>query len=293
VKDCLFVWLQYALPQRSLSRLIHRLTRIRTPWFKNAFIRIFIRLFRVDMSEAQERDPDTFASFNEFFTRPLRADARPRSEARDAIICPVDGMVSQTGNIHNGLLFQAKDRDYELGDLLGDPDWARQLAGGSFATLYLAPYNYHRIHMPARGRLHRMIYLPGRLFSVNAATVRSVPRLFVRNERVVCLFDTDAGPMAQVLIGALNVGSIETVWAGEVAPGRRRSRTCWDYEGSAITLDRGAEMGRFNMGSTVIVAFAADRVALTGGLRPGQTVRVGQLLGSPVSSVPVPDSDSA
>jgi phosphatidylserine decarboxylase len=291
VKDRFFVWLQYLLPQHALSRLIHRLARVRQPWFKNAFIRAFVRLFRIDMSEASEPEPTAFESFNAFFTRSLRAEARPLPAAGEALVCPVDGTVSQAAAARDGRLLQAKDRDYALTDLLGDPDWARRLAGGPFATLYLAPYNYHRIHMPVSARLRRMIYLPGRLFSVNAATVRSVPRLFARNERVVCLFDTAAGPMAQVLVGALNVGSIETVWAGEVTPGRPRETACWDYDAAPVVLERGAEMGRFNMGSTVITVFASGRVSLATDLAPGQPVRVGQLLGTVLAPSSPPPSE--
>lgn len=275
----LFVWLQYLLPQHGLSRLVHWATRVRTAWFKNLVIRGFVRAFRVDMSDAAETRATAFPTFNAFFTRALVPGARPLPAADRAIACPVDGTVSQAGLAADGRLLQAKDRDYGLAGLVGDADLGARFAGGSFATIYLAPYNYHRIHMPLDGTLRRMIYLPGRLFSVNAATVRSVPRLFSRNERVVCEFDTAAGPMALVLVGALNVGSIETVWAGEVAPGRPRRRMTVDYDPGEITLDRGQEMGRFNMGSTVIALFSPGRVELDPGLSPTAVVRMGQSMG--------------
>ncbi len=277
--DRLFVWLQYLLPQHGLSRLVHWATRVRAAWFKDLAIRGFVRAFRVDMSEAAETRATAFPTFNAFFTRALTPGARPLPASDLAIACPVDGTVSQSGLAANGRLLQAKDRDYGLADLVGDDELGGRFAGGSFATIYLAPYNYHRIHMPLDGELRRMLYLPGRLFSVNAATVRSVPRLFSRNERVVCEFDTAAGPMALVLVGALNVGSIETVWAGEVAPGRPRSRATTVYGPGDISLDRGQEMGRFNMGSTVIALFSPGRVELDPGLIPEATVRMGQTMG--------------
>jgi len=279
MRDRLFILLQYLLPQHGLSRLIHRATRIRVRWFKNLIIRAFVRGFRVDMSEAQETDATAYPSFNAFFTRALNAQARPLPDSAAAVACPVDGSVSQSGLTDAGRVFQAKDRDYALADLLGEPALAAALTGGAFSTIYLAPYNYHRIHMPLDGQLRRMIYLPGRLFSVNAATVRSVPRLFARNERVVCYFETAAGPMALVLVGALNVGSIETVWAGEVAPGRPRRQVSVDYPSGGVALKRGQEMGRFNMGSTVIMAFAPGRVTLDPNLTPATSVVMGQSVG--------------
>ncbi|MGB5542895.1 MAG: archaetidylserine decarboxylase [Gammaproteobacteria bacterium] len=279
MRDRLFILLQYLLPQHGLSRLIHYATRLRTRWFKNLIIRVFVRGFRVDMSDAQETDATAYPSFNAFFTRALKPDARPLPASSALIVSPVDGTISQSGLTLDGRVFQAKDREYSLEDLLGLPELAKALTGGAFSTIYLAPYNYHRIHMPIDGQLRRMIYLPGRLFSVNAATVRSVPRLFARNERVVCEFETSAGVMALILVGALNVGSIETVWAGEVAPGRPRRLTSVDYPRGGVTLARGEEMGRFNMGSTVIAAFAPGRVTLDGELGPGTTVIMGQAIG--------------
>ena len=275
----LFVALQYLLPQHALSRVIHWATRIEVVWFKNLIIRMFVRAFRVDMSEALNPDPTSYRHFNEFFTRALAHGCRQLPPTNGSVACPVDGTISLSGRVSQGMLIQAKDRRYLAADLLGDERMAAQFEDGNFVTIYLAPYNYHRIHMPVRGRLQEMRYLPGRLFSVNAATVRSVPRLFARNERVVCRFETDIGQVAMVLVGALNVGSIETVWAGEVAPGRPRVRAAVHYGEPAIELPMGAEMGRFNMGSTVILLFARDRVQAADHLRPGTVVRMGESIG--------------
>jgi phosphatidylserine decarboxylase len=274
----LFVWLQYLLPQHTLSRIVHRASRVRTRWFKDALIRGFIRAFGVDMSEAVESNAGAYEHFNAFFTRALVPGARPLPDSPRDIACPVDGTVSMTGTVTGSTLLQAKDRRYRLADLLGDDGMAREFDGGAFATLYLAPYDYHRIHMPLDGRLTHMRYVPGRLFSVNAATVCSVPRLFARNERVVCRFETPAGAMVMVLVGALNVGSIETVWAGEVAPARPRRGHAETYTGDVV-LRRGEEMGRFNMGSTVIVVFEPDRARLADGLSPMVAVRMGATMG--------------
>ncbi|MDX1605959.1 MAG: archaetidylserine decarboxylase [Candidatus Competibacterales bacterium] len=271
---------QYLLPQRRLTRLVYRLTRIRTPWFKNALIRVFRAAFRVDLDEAESPDPHAYAHFNAFFTRALRAGSRPLSDA--GACCPVDGTVSQAGRIEAERLYQAKGRDYTLSELLADETMARAFHDGHFATLYLAPRDYHRIHMPVAGQLVRMIHIPGRLFSVSPLTTRVIPRLFARNERVVCLFDTDHGPLGLVLVGAINVASIETVWAGAITPPLGTAVQRWDYpaEGAQqVSLARGAELGRFNMGSTVIVLTAAGALRLADGIRPGARVRMGQALG--------------
>ncbi len=289
--DRLFVWMQYLLPQHIISRIIHRAARIRASWFKNTLIRTFIRAFRVDMSEAVETRIEAFEHFNAFFTRALSPGSRPLPEAPAEIACPVDGTVSMAGVIRQSELIQAKDRSYRLVDLLGDEGLALEFDGGAFATLYLAPYNYHRIHMPLDGRLTEMRYIPGRLFSVNAATVRSVPRLFARNERVVCRFESPAGTILMVLVGALNVGSIETVWAGEVAPGRPRHTRTESYSGD-ITLRRGDEMGRFNMGSTVILIFSPGRARLADAIVPGAQVRVGATIGEVAGKAAQPASES-
>jgi phosphatidylserine decarboxylase len=273
-----FVWLQYVLPQHALSRLVLAATRVRTPWFKNILTRGFLRLYPIDMSDAGEPDPLRYASFNEFFTRSLRSGARPVSMAADSIASPVDGAISECGLIENDRLLQAKGRHYTLQDLLAGQDWAGSFEGGSFATVYLAPFNYHRIHMPVRGTLRETVYVPGRLFSVNAATARQVPRLFARNERVLTLFDTEFGGFGLVMVGALNVGSIATVWAGDIAPAARRVVT--RLQSPCISLDKGEELGRFNMGSTVILLFQADRARWHPLLRSGSIVQLGQAIGS-------------
>jgi phosphatidylserine decarboxylase len=273
----LFVWFQYLLPQHGLSRLILAATRVRAAWFKNWTIRGFLKLYRVDMSEASESDPYRYGSFNEFFTRSLKAGARPIASDVRAIASPVDGCVSEAGAIDRDLLLQAKGRQYRLTELLASQPWAAQFEGGSFATIYLAPFNYHRVHMPLRGELRETVYVPGRLFSVNAVTARHVPGLFARNERILTLFDSSAGPFALVLVGALNVGSMATVWAGDITPAARRVVT--NIAAPPTTLDKGAELGRFNMGSTVILLFGPNRAHWHSGVRAGNVVRLGRSLG--------------
>jgi len=273
----LFVWLQYVLPQHAVSRVVLAATRVRTPWFKNLLTAGFLRLFSVDMSEAAEPDPYRYGSFNEFFTRTLRTDARPIDADPQTIVSPVDGTVSECGAIDRDRLLQAKGRQYTLDELLARQPWARSFEGGSFATLYLAPFNYHRIHMAVRGTLRDTVYVPGRLFSVNSTTERHVPRLFARNERVLTLFDTEIGQFALVMVGALNVGSMATVWAGDITPAARRVVT--RIPCPAVTLDKGAELGRFNMGSTVILLFEPGRARWHPLLRAGSVVQLGQAIG--------------
>jgi phosphatidylserine decarboxylase len=277
LRDRLFVLMQFALPQHGLSRLVHAATRVRTPWFKNLLIRGFLKLFDVDMGEALETDPYRYGSFNEFFTRALRPQTRPVAAAAAAIASPVDGVVSECGAIDRDQLLQAKGRRYRLSELLADVPWARRFEGGSFATIYLAPFNYHRIHMPVGGRLLDTVYVPGRLFSVNATTARHVDRLFARNERVLTLFEGEFGQFAVVLVGALNVGSMATVWAGDITPAARRAVT--HIAAPALRLEKGAELGRFNMGSTVILLFEANRARWHPLLRAGSVVQFGQAIG--------------
>ena len=274
----IFIWFQHLLPQHGLSRLVLAATRVRTPWFKNALIRGFLKLYRVDMGEAVETDPCRYGSFNEFFTRELKDGARPIAREPVAIACPVDGCISEAGRIDGGRLLQAKDRHYELTELLAAQPWASCFEGGSFATIYLAPFNYHRVHMPLRGELRETVYVPGRLFSVNSVTARHVPNLFARNERVLTLFDTAHGRFALVLVGALNVGSMSTVWAGDITPAARRVIT--KVPGPPTTLEKGAELGRFNMGSTVVLLFEPDRALWSPQVRAGSVVRLGESLGS-------------
>jgi phosphatidylserine decarboxylase len=277
-RGLLFVWFQYLLPQHGVSRLILAATRVRTRWFKNWTIRGFLRLYGVDMTEAAESDPYRYGSFNEFFTRPLKHGARPIAGDPDAIASPVDGCVSEAGTIDRDLLLQAKGRHYRLTELLAAQPWASRFEGGSFATIYLAPFNYHRVHMPLRGVLQETVYVPGRLFSVDTVTAQHVPRLFARNERVLTLFDAGAvGQFALVLVGALNVGSMATVWAGDITPAARRVVT--RVPSPPTTLEKGAELGRFNMGSTVILLFEPNRARWHRQVHAGSTVQLGQSLG--------------
>jgi phosphatidylserine decarboxylase len=281
VRARLFLALQYLLPQHFVSRLAYRITRSRVPLIKNALIRSFVGNFHPDMSEAEQPDPLQYQSFNAFFTRALRAPARPSDPDPAVLVCPVDGTVSQIGRLDGSWLVQAKGHAYTLESLLAaDLSWAARLRGGAFATLYLAPFNYHRIHSPLRGALRAAWYVPGQLFSVNATTAAGVPGVFARNERVVCVFAHEALTFAVVLVGALLVGSIATVWHGEVTP--RAVRGCADLPldagRAAPDLEKGAELGRFNMGSTVILLLPPGSSEWLPGLAPGSSVRLGQAL---------------
>jgi phosphatidylserine decarboxylase len=279
IRGRLFVWFQYLLPQHGLSRLILAATRVRTAWFKNWTIRCFLKVYRVDMTEAAESDPYRHATFNDFFTRALKHGARAIASDEAAVASPVDGWVSEAGTIDHNCLIQAKGRSYRLTELLAAQPWASRFEGGTYATIYLAPFNYHRVHMPLRGELKETVYVPGRLFSVNAVTVQHVPGLFARNERVLTLFDSGelVGQFAVVLVGALNVGSMATVWAGDITPAARRAVT--RIAGPPTTLEKGAELGRFNMGSTVILLFEPNRVRWHREVRADSVVRLGQSLG--------------
>jgi phosphatidylserine decarboxylase len=276
-----FILLQRLLPQHTLSRLVHALTRVRSPGFKNALIRAFVSGFRPDMSDARQTDPLAYASFNAFFTRELAAGARPPPTDPRVIASPVDGTISQIGYLNDQAIVQAKGRTFSLGALLGgDAAEIAEFAGGAFATLYLAPYNYHRIHMPWPGRLRTTRHIPGKLFSVNAVTAAGVDGLFARNERVVCIWEDGQRPFSMVLVGALFVGSISTVWHGEITPPtRRRARELAAVGEATAPLERGALMGWFNMGSTVVLLFPKGRVQWLADLGPGVPVRVGQALG--------------
>ncbi|QHS09178.1 archaetidylserine decarboxylase [Sinimarinibacterium sp. NLF-5-8] len=280
IGDRAFVLLQWMLPTRWLSTLIFRLSRIRHDGFKNALIKLFMRGFKIDLSEAQFNYPQQYESFNHFFTRALQPGARPLPDDAQTFVSPVDGTISQFGEIEEGLVFQAKGHRYSVLDLLGgDEKAALKFMHGRFCTIYLAPYNYHRIHMPIAGTLKRWSYVPGRLFSVNAATARAMPKLFARNERVNAIFDTAAGDVGVTLVGALFVGSIETVWAGCISPPHLRGEPIHYQPTNTVTLDRAEELGRFNMGSTVILLTEADAVNWQPDLAPGQAVRMGQALG--------------
>jgi phosphatidylserine decarboxylase len=263
-----------------LSRLIYAVARSETRWIRNTFLRIFLSNFRIEMGEARQPDPYAYRSFNDFFTRALRPDARPVASDPAVVVSPVDGTVSQCGELQQDSILQAKGRHYSVRELLGGDEAAAGVyRGGSFACIYLAPYNYHRIHMPCEATVRSSLYVPGDLFSVNAATVRAVPRVFARNERLVCDFDTPLGRMAVILVGALFVGSIETVHCGEVNPPPRRRKAPQPIErGIGRRYARGEELGRFNMGSTIVLLFERDRVAWDAALAPGSTVRLGRAI---------------
>jgi len=285
--DLLKSWPLAVLPHQLLSRLVRSATRWRVSWWKNLLINAFIRHFNVDMSEAEAASAEDYTDFNRFFTRALEPDARTFPDARQAIASPVDGYISQAGDIQAGRLIQAKGRDYSLTALLGDNQQsAADFENGKFATLYLSPRDYHRIHMPCQGQLLETTYVPGRLFSVAPHTTRAIPGLFTRNERLVTRFDTPAGPMALIMVGAIFVSCMETIWAGQVNPsmGMRLQRSRFGQGDSpAVNLQRGEEMGRFNMGSTVILLFGPDRIDWVTDLQPGSPVRLGQILGNIIS----------
>ena len=275
----LFLMFQHLMPRLALTRLGGLLAQSQSGWFTRRLITWFITRYGVDMSEAQQPDPSQYKSFNEFFTRALRADARPLAKAD--VVCPVDGAVSQWGAIAGEQIFQAKGHHYSTQALLGgDADLARLFEHGSFATLYLSPRDYHRIHMPSEGVLRRMIHVPGDLYSVNPSTVSALPGLFARNERVVCVFETPSGqPFAMVLVGATIVGSMATVWHGVVNPPRSAQLRQWHYASGEHRLAQGAEMGRFMLGSTVILLWPTQTLQLNPDWQSGTAVRMGQAMG--------------
>lgn len=279
-KDQLFAFAQHITPQKTLSRAIGRIAECENRWVKNTFISQFVKKYQVDMSEAINSDPLSYRNFNDFFTRAIRPELRPICDQDDGIACPADGAISQLGNIEYGTLFQAKGHNYSLTDLLGgDASLSNQFLGGSFATVYLSPKDYHRVHMPLTGRLTKMIHIPGKLFSVNKVTAEQIPNVFARNERTVCLFDTEAGPMAVILVGAMIVASIETVWAGQVTPFNKQVVT-WDYGAlNNIELKKGEEMGRFKLGSTAIVLFGKDAINWEESLQAEAPTKMGMHFG--------------
>lgn len=284
MKEKLFAFIQTILPHHLISRVVHYFVECDIPWFKNALIRWIIKHYNVDMSEAQVEHPESFRHFNDFFTRSLKEGTRPLPEQPDTIVSPSDGAISQIGDIEYGRIFQAKGHDYSLIELLGgDIELAQEFMDGKFATIYLSPRDYHRIHIPASGTLRQMIHIPGRLFSVSKDTVENVPNLFARNERVVSVFDTEHGPMVVIMVGAINVASIETVWSGLVTPYRKQVRTT-DYGAHTaidIKLERGDEMGRFKLGSTAIVLFGENKVDWLEHWQAGATIIMGQALATP------------
>ena len=280
IKEALTTLPQYVLPHHALSGVMSKLTHSENNTFKNLFIKQVIKFYGVNMAEALEQDIDNFKSFNDFFTRELKPGARPLATEPHAVACPADGVVSQAGNITDGNIFQAKGKSFTAIDLLGgSAERAEPFNNGVFTTIYLSPKDYHRLHMPVTGTLREMVHIPGRLFSVNTATTNSVHRLFARNERVCCLFDTEAGPMALVLVGAIFVSSIETVWHGVVTPPSVTSVQSWSYPNNAPVLKMGEEMGRFNMGSTIIVLFGKDKVQWDSELKADKAVKLGEMIG--------------
>ncbi|MGE8318307.1 MAG: archaetidylserine decarboxylase [Comamonas sp.] len=278
MSDRLAVLPQYLLPKKWLTAGAGHLASARLGSATTSFIRWFVQRYQVNMDEARYPDIAHYASFNDFFTRELKAGARPRADA--PLVCPVDGAISQLGAIEQDQIFQAKGHHYSTTALLGgDAAMAAQFANGQFATIYLSPRDYHRIHMPLRGKLQKMVYVPGDLFSVNPLTARGVPGLFARNERVICLFETRLGPFAMVLVGATIVGSMATVWHGQVNPPRSRKVRSWDYQTQPIVLEQGDEMGRFLLGSTVVLLFPQDRMAFQPDWSAARPVRLGEAMG--------------
>ncbi|MGH8232203.1 MAG: archaetidylserine decarboxylase [Steroidobacteraceae bacterium] len=284
--SALLVGLQQLLPHHLLGRLVYALTRSRRPWLKNVLIGAFVRRYRPDLDQALQPEPRAYDSFNAFFTRALRADARPIDPDPARVLSPCDAVLSGLARADGQQLLQAKGRYYTLAALLADAgEWTQAFCGGDYATFYLAPRDYHRVHMPLSGRLRAAWHVPGRLFSVNAASAARVPRLFARNERIVCAFDGERGPFAVVLVGALFVGSMSTVWHGEVTPARTAGapaaiRPLPASTGVELWQPRGAELGRFNMGSTVLLLLPPGLVRWDSRLKPGAPVRVGGGLGS-------------
>lgn len=270
-----FIFCQYFLPHHLLSRIIGYLAQTENPWIKNRFIAWFIQKYQVDMTEALKPAPEDYRSFNDFFTRALKPGARTLAHRPQGMISPADGQLTQFGKIRAGELLQAKQQTYSLVDLLaGDQARAAQFQAGSYATIYLSPKDYHRVHMPRAGQLDEMVYVPGKLFSVNLMSADHIPGIFAKNERAICYFHTDQGPMAVILIGAMIVAGIHTVWSGQVCPqGGLRTET---YHQAPIQLAQGAEMGRFCLGSSVIL-LTAEALQFEN-LRENQTLRLGEVL---------------
>ena len=279
MSERLQVLLQHLLPKQHLTTLAGRVAGRPGGWFTPRLIRWFVRKYRVNMDEAENPDLGSYSTFNDFFSRPLKAGARPLSGA--AFICPVDGAISQFGSIDDRRIVQAKGHSFTTRELVGgDEALAAHFRHGSFANLYLSPKDYHRLHMPCDGRLTRMIYVPGALFSVNPVTARGVPNLFARNERVVCVFESpEHGPFVMVLVGATIVGSMSTVWHGVVNPKRTNKVSEWTYADQNIVLKKGAEMGRFLLGSTIVMLFRQGTIAFNPDWAPERPVRLGEPMG--------------
>ncbi len=280
LKETLITSPQYILPQHALSKAMSYLTHCENKLWKNIFIRQIIQHYNVNMSESLEENIENFNSFNHFFTRELKPHVRPLTQVENAIACPADGVISQVGTITNGEIFQAKGKNFTTVDLLGGHvERAKPFEQGEFATIYLSPKDYHRLHMPLAGKLVEMIHVPGKLFSVNGATTNSVVGLFARNERVVAIFETEFGKMALILVGAIFVSSIETIWHGVVTPPTVKEPRIWTYQDNAPILQKGQEMGRFNMGSTIIILFEQNRMNWLSELHENSPVKLGECVG--------------
>lgn len=283
IKNILFILFQYLIPQHAISRFAGWLAKCKWAFVKNTFITCFVNHFKVDLSEALQSDATLYENFNAFFTRPLKPDARPVCSDTHSIACPADGAISEIGFIKDDKLLQAKGHFYSLLELVGgNPLHADLFKNGAFATVYLSPKDYHRVHMPLTGTLQEMIFIPGKLFSVNAVTANNVPNLFSRNERVVCIFNTEYGSMAVILVGAMIVASIETVWAGVVAPQQHKIQTTHYNVNKLpeITLKKGDELGRFLLGSTAILVLPQEVAKWADHLKSGSNVKMGAQIGS-------------
>lgn len=280
IMDCIKVWPQYLIPQHSLSKLMYWLTRIQFKPWKNLLIKQVVNLYNVELNQAERESADDYISFNDFFTRHLKQSARTWDLNKSSILSPVDGAISQIGKLDTNNIIQAKGKTYTLDTLLAnDSDTIARLSDGSFTTLYLSPRDYHRIHMPVRGKLIKSIYVPGDLFAVNNATVRNVDNLFARNERFISIFETDLGLMAQIMVGAIFVGSMETVWLGQITPPYTQQLDIREYKENPVILEQGQEFGHFNMGSTVILVFENNCLDWLDILKAGDAIQVGQELG--------------
>lgn len=278
MKDKLFIFIQYILPKKNLSKLLGYLASLRAGWLTHQAIRLFVKKYGVDLKEAEKERVEEYTTFNDFFTRALKKNSRYFADSD--LISPVDGTISQLGKIHEQSLIQAKGKLYSVYSLLADDEQAADYNNGQFATLYLSPKDYHRIHMPLAGRLKKMVHVPGDLFSVNPTTANNIDNLFARNERVICYFDhPEMGEFVVILVGATVVGSIKTSWHGVVNPIRPKYVRYWHYEHQPVYLDKGQELGQFLLGSTVIVLFKENTMQFTEGWEPDKSIRMGEEMG--------------
>ena len=280
MKQRLFILLQHLIPQHAASRLLGRIANSRNHWLKDKLIQLCIRHYKIDMSIVAEQNLETYPTFNSFFIRRLSAEARPIDANPASVVSPADGVISQLGAIHGQHIFQAKGREYSLDQLLvHDEALVKAFSNGQFATTYLSPRDYHRVHMPITGKLVKAIYVPGKLFSVNPTTVDNVECVFARNERLIAVFETVVGPMAVILVGALFVAGIHTVWQGKITPNNLRNAPTWDYTNESIVLEKGAELGHFEFGSTTIVLFPENTMQWHNSVQAGSFLKMGQTMG--------------